>query len=155
MNKYRLNPLFDEDSKSTFAMDCDAKDVFEAGGLIFHVLDWDRGIGGDDLLGAATVPAKDLYKSNWEPTDYKILPPKGEETEDAGYITIRSRSALDDEIKQKGIGLWNRGVVPVATKKEDENVVRVSFILHLLIPLHFRLIRFLTDMFTYSYLDLS
>ena len=99
-----LNPVFDEDTKSTFALDVTANDVLDVDGLILDVVDWDRGmIGKHDPLGNAKVPAKDLYSNvDWEqPKEYKLSPPKGkEDVTDAGYVKVRFRIASEDDIKK-------------------------------------------------------
>ena len=100
-----LNPVFDEDTKSTFVLDVTGKDLLDDDGLVLDVIDWDRGmIGKHDPLGDTKVPAKDLYSTSsndWEqPKQYKIKPPKGKENvDDAGYVKLRFRIATDDDIK--------------------------------------------------------
>ena len=86
----RLNPDFSDVHNNTYAFHCYATDLFELGGLVFKVKDWDR-IGKNDDLGTVQVPAKDLYlSSKGDNSEYKLLPPKGHEGEDAGSITIRT-----------------------------------------------------------------
>ena len=95
-------------------MDVKAKELLDHDGFLLEVKDWDRGIGmvtgGNDPLGNAHVPAKDLYSLNdWDqPREYKISPPKGKESiKDAGYVKIRFRSATSDDEhiygKRKGL----------------------------------------------------
>ena len=88
-----LNPSFTEKFNNFYVLDCSTKeDLFTNGGLTFKVRDWDRGIGGDDDLGSAFVPADTLYNYFEDTKEFKIDPPKGK-ADEAGFITIRCRAA--------------------------------------------------------------
>jgi len=87
-----------------FVFHCQATDLFDVGGLTLKVKDYDR-FGKNDDLGSVLVPAKQLYtQSNGDDMEFKLAPPKGRESEDAGYITIRSRitTAGDHSGEKKG-----------------------------------------------------
>ena len=67
-------------------MTVDSFDLFKASGLSFLVEDYDD-FSSNDLLGVASVPAKDLYNAHGERTEYEF------NTE--GHIAIRCRRATD------------------------------------------------------------
>ena len=101
---FRLNPVYDDDTKSTFLLEWAAYSLYNVGGLKLQVKDWDRGLGGNNPLGEARVAPEDLYCiSNGEPREYKIVPPTGRENEDAGYLTIRSRPATEEDLASRRV----------------------------------------------------
>eukprot|EP00546_Thalassionema_frauenfeldii_P020474 CAMPEP_0178902658 /NCGR_PEP_ID=MMETSP0786-20121207/4727_1 /TAXON_ID=186022 /ORGANISM="Thalassionema frauenfeldii, Strain CCMP 1798" /LENGTH=1315 /DNA_ID=CAMNT_0020573949 /DNA_START=59 /DNA_END=4006 /DNA_ORIENTATION=- len=86
-----LNPAFSSDHNNALVLS-NVRDMYLAGGLTFKVKDYDPGIlGGNDELGAITVPSSTIYELNGE-KEFHLSPPKGH-GEDAGFITIRCRDA--------------------------------------------------------------
>jgi Ca2+-dependent lipid-binding protein len=97
----RLNPVFSEETHSTFVLHCMAKDLYDAKGLFFQVKDWDR-IGSNDELGTVQVSAGKLYNATGQDMEFKITPPIGKEFEDAGTLMIRcSATTVDDRTGEK------------------------------------------------------
>ena len=98
---FSLNPVFTEETHSTFVVHCMAKDLYDAKGLLFHVNDWDR-IGSDDELGSVQVSAGRLYNSTGQDMEFNITPPKGKEFQDAGSLVLRcSATTADDRTGEK------------------------------------------------------
>ena len=116
-----LNPIYDEDSKASFVLRCDAQALVGAGGLTLELKDWDRGFGGNDPLGHANVPAVDLYgvMKTEQPLskEYSIIPPPGHEGKPAGFVTLGAKLVTSDNVPAKSSGgLLGRVAAKVAPK---------------------------------------
>ena len=126
-----LNPIFDEDSKATFVLECSAQELHDADGLVFEVKDWDRGIGGNDPLGEAKVPFADLYSHKIvEGKEYPIAPPAEHAGKEAGYITVKCEPKTDENSpKQKTLlrRVLPKMSTPEARPRVRTNTIRVTF----------------------------
>lgn len=110
--KKTLNPVFTEEDKNSYVLDCTAMDLFSKGGLVFKIKDWDRGIGGNDEMGSVKIPAETLYNFGPEPREYPIDPPPGK-SDAAGFLTlscVQISAAQRDERKKGGFLKRLRGV---------------------------------------------
>lgn len=93
-----LNPVFTLRHNAFFLWSISTQDLFiEADGLTLMVYDFDLG-GKNELLGATTVPAKDIYNANEERRCYPLKAlVVGNRTRghNQGKIAIRIRRATD------------------------------------------------------------
>ena len=130
-----LNPVYSAESNNAFVYNCKAGDLYDNGGLIFHVKDWDR-IGTNDDLGIATVPAQTLAESTGVDTEFKITPPKKRFEEDAGFITVRVKHANDEDRTKHGARpgrFWTPKVrqnVIIGTFRYYVTHIAIAFILY-------------------------
>ena len=101
--KQTVNPVFTEEDKNAYVLDCTAMDLYSKRGLVFKVKDWDRGIRGNDDLGTVQVPADTLYNFGTGEKEFPIVPPSGK-LDAAGFLTLRcSRiSASERDARKKG-----------------------------------------------------
>jgi len=97
-----LNPIYSENTDSSFLLQkVSLVDLNSHGGLIFKVKDWNR-INMDETIGEVLVPTATVMESKGEDMELKITPPKKRSKEDAGYITVRIRPAVQNDIKYFG-----------------------------------------------------
>jgi hypothetical protein len=93
-----LNPVFTLRHNAFFLWSISTQDLFvEADGLTLMVYDFDMG-GKNELLGAATVPAKDIYNANEERRCYPLkalVLGNRKRGHDQGKIAVRIRRATD------------------------------------------------------------
>ena len=73
----RLNPDWSPETRSTFLLACDARELIDLG-LTLKVKDWDL-IGGDDPLGKVFLEGLDLLDGEGDLREFAIVPPKGQE----------------------------------------------------------------------------
>ena len=85
---FRLEPIYTLKNGSLFILTVDSFDLFKAGGLNFLVEDHDD-FSSNDLLGVASVPAKELYNARGERREYEF--------NTSGKIAIRCRRATDHD----------------------------------------------------------
>lgn len=101
--KKTLNPVFTEQDKNSYVLDCTAMDLYSKRGLLFKIKDWDRGIGGNDDLGTVRVPAETLYNFGQETKEFPINPPTGK-SDSAGFLTLRCSeiTSMERDERKKG-----------------------------------------------------
>ncbi|CAJ1963811.1 unnamed protein product [Cylindrotheca closterium] len=88
-----LNPVFSSSQNNSFLITCSKLELSGAQGILIRVLDWDRGIGGDDDLGWTQVQAESLYECKEQ--EYPLNAPYG--SGEAGFVTIRTTELSDEE----------------------------------------------------------
>jgi len=81
-----LDPIYTLKTGSLFILTVDSFDLFKNGGLSFLVEDHDD-FSSNDLLGVASVPAKELYQARGARMEYEF--------NTKGHIAIRCRRATD------------------------------------------------------------
>ncbi|CAB9497692.1 Multiple C2 and transmembrane domain-containing protein 1 [Seminavis robusta] len=132
-----LNPLFSDETDSTFVLHCLAKDLYDAKGLQFKCKDYDR-LGKSDELGTVQVPPGKIYNGKGEDLEFDIAPPKGQEGKDAGSLTIRcSATTADDHTgeRKKFLGMKTPQIeVPKIAIPTMKPLTAVSEMLHLKTP---------------------
>jgi len=91
-----LNPVFTSVQKNSFLISCPKLELAGAQGILVRVVDWDRGLGDDDL-GWVQIQAESLYECQLQ--EYALNAPYGR-NEDAGYVTIRTTELTEEERAQ-------------------------------------------------------
>lgn len=81
---------------STFFLSCTNVELAEKNGLLFTIKDWDF-IGSNDVLGMVEVASQALTSCKGKTMEFMVLPPKGREEEEAGYLLVRCRHATKDD----------------------------------------------------------
>lgn len=91
-----LDPIWTVMTGSLFLLTVDVKELFRGEGLLCVVYDYDK-VGGDERLGACTIPPKTLYDAKGERMEFKLGPPPGKTQDVPGYLAIRCRRATEED----------------------------------------------------------
>jgi len=85
-----LNPRYSEKENNKFIWNGKIKQLQDAGGLTFFLLDYDF-LSADDPLGDFKVSMDNLVTMNGQAVEFEVTPPSHlrTETESAGFCTIR------------------------------------------------------------------
>lgn len=92
-----LDPIWTVTTGSLFLLKIDVKKLFRGEGLLCVVYDYDK-LGGNERLGAITIPPKTIYHANGERMEFKLGPPPGKANDVPGYLAVRIRRATKNDI---------------------------------------------------------
>ena len=92
-----LDPIWTIKTNSLFLLKIDAKQLFRSEGLLCIVYDYDK-LGGNERLGAVTIPPKTIYDAKGERLEFKLGPPPGKTDDVPGYLAVRVRRATKNDI---------------------------------------------------------
>lgn len=130
----RTSPIFTPELGSAFIVNSEFLDS----GLKFELKDWDR-VGSNDLLGEVDVPASKFVNGTGDGMEFKVIPPKGKEQENAGFLLIRCRNASPDDealvsqqsntnlfdltTKDAAAAVWSKDTATTNAPKDEPDMV--------------------------------
>jgi len=92
-----LDPIWTIKTNSLFLLKIDVKQLFRGEGLLCIVYDYDK-LGGNERLGAVTIPPKTIYDAKGERMEFKLGPPPGKTDDVPGYLAVRVRRATKNDL---------------------------------------------------------
>lgn len=127
--KKTLSPKFTSKQNNSCVIDCSISELFGAGGVYIKVMDWDRGIGGDDDLGSVQISGEALYNCD-EEQEFRLDSPPGK-NEDAGFIIIKTTEIKEERgNRRKKRNSLVKSPVSSFLKQKKRIVVSAVIMLH-------------------------